>query len=161
MARVVTLTRVLQYFTQQQRESLTPSATSKKDAALRRKELLAILVDPLTDVLVAAAQEPVAADYGEVKPLNNKHSTNVIYECACSGGSDAAATRLFDAMRDMATTYTLALDFFHTSRLFKRYALRGEAHVRFCSRCAVSSTRPRRTRLRRIVASRSICGTRS
>ncbi len=85
---------------------------------------MAILVDPLTDVLVAAAGEPIDADYGEMKPLNNKNSTNVFYECACAGGSDGAATRLFDAMREMAVAHTLALDFFHTSRLFKRCANR-------------------------------------
>jgi hypothetical protein len=109
------------YFTQAQREMLAPvSLTSKKDPTVRRNELLAILLEPLVDLLVLAAQEVIGADYGEERPMNSKYCSNIIYECACTAGVDELAERLLDALTQLALRYTDALDFFHTSRLFKR-----------------------------------------
>lgn len=112
-----------QYFSQVQREALAvTSVSSKKDPAQRRQELLATVLSPVADLLVGAAvDEPIPSEgYGEDKLMNGKHAANVTFECACTAGSEEVSTRLLSALSTMALNNPHVLDFFHTSRLFKR-----------------------------------------
>lgn len=111
------------YFTQVQREALQqPSATSKKQADVRQKELLAHILDPLSEFLTGSASSVTdAASLSEDKPLNNKWCANIIYECVVAGGDEKESARqLLQAILQLVERHVDVLDLFSTSRLLKR-----------------------------------------
>jgi hypothetical protein len=122
-----------QYFAPDQRELLQPVlhrdpatgemvATSKKPAAVRRRELAEAVMGPLADFFVAEMTTCVMdAKYGEEQPLNNKYAVNVLYEvCAAEDEFASSSLPVLDALRALIDKHADILEKFHTSRMLKR-----------------------------------------